>query len=526
MFKLYPWNVLLWACGPTFVARKFASQEVNEKVNQMWRVHQNRLQQGLGKTYGNLAAQNKNTGKHVQFNNTVPMSVNYLLTGELDHQYIDQPLARMHQSVQNYPHQHSDWDDVPLYEVDTYERLKPFIPKKENVVGTTTVIPMDDNDEVLHFYDIQGESLYTNPVDPNFIHVDHGLEEDHVWAFRHTLYNQHVVVNQFRQDVNLAQLNSNVPFWTPKLGTPAFYTPEKYQKMLKQWNWRLGLELIKGKHYLVRAPNNKAVKASQKAEIQNYLAWVREQQEMDYLKDVYTTDNKVKTPKYNVNNEKELDAFIRYQQDLEAYNADVEQKAQPAKKLGKYRKGSLAQRIFEPLIDAERDENGTLVVNVDACEIRNVDEESLRKAYENARDKNSLAHDGEDDEEYRLQLMRDLQADSVSLEAWNQILGDELGVFKHDEAYDYATDLRRNFDASLAESKQQKIFKTIPDHVFWDIKKPLKRHLDRVVKTNDINPTREHYARDFFDLRANEEWKRNRENKRDLNQSISMFRQY
>lgn len=70
-------------------------------------------------------------------------------------------------------------------------------------------------------------------MDPNFIHVDHGLEEDHVWAFRHTYYNQHVVVNQFKQDVNLAQLNSCVPFWTAKLGAPAFYTPEKYQKMLK-----------------------------------------------------------------------------------------------------------------------------------------------------------------------------------------------------------------------------------------------------------------------------------------------------
>lgn len=68
MFKLYPWNVLLWAFGPTFVARKFANQEVTEKVDQMWRVHQNRLAQGLGATVDNLAAQNKNTGKHVMSN--------------------------------------------------------------------------------------------------------------------------------------------------------------------------------------------------------------------------------------------------------------------------------------------------------------------------------------------------------------------------------------------------------------------------------------------------------------------------
>lgn len=77
---------------------------------------------------------------------------------------------------------------------------------------------------------------------------------------------------------------------------------------------------------MVRAPNDKGVKAHQKKEIQNYLAWVKEQQELEYLNDVYITDNKPKTPKYNVNNEKELDAFIKYQQDLEAYNADLKEK--------------------------------------------------------------------------------------------------------------------------------------------------------------------------------------------------------
>jgi hypothetical protein len=32
--------------------------------------------------------------------------------------------------------------------------MKPFQAKKENVVGMSTVIPMDDNDETLKFYDI------------------------------------------------------------------------------------------------------------------------------------------------------------------------------------------------------------------------------------------------------------------------------------------------------------------------------------------------------------------------------------
>ena len=85
--------------------------------------------------------------------------------------------------------QFGDWDDIPLREVDNFERMKPFQAKKEDVVGSTTVIPMDDTDGVLHFNDIMGESLYTNPPDPNIPCYDHRLEEPKVWAFRMTAYN-------------------------------------------------------------------------------------------------------------------------------------------------------------------------------------------------------------------------------------------------------------------------------------------------------------------------------------------------
>ncbi len=61
------------------------------------------------------------------------------------------------------------------------------------------------------------------------------------------------------------------------------------------------------------------------------------------------TDNKHKTPKYNVNNQKELDTFYKYQKSLEKYNKEVDTEVQSLTKKGKYEKGTLAQRIFEPL---------------------------------------------------------------------------------------------------------------------------------------------------------------------------------
>jgi hypothetical protein len=41
----------------------------------------------------------------------------------------------------------------------------------------------EDSDEKFEFYDIQGESLYSNPPEPNWITIDHGLDEDYIWSF-------------------------------------------------------------------------------------------------------------------------------------------------------------------------------------------------------------------------------------------------------------------------------------------------------------------------------------------------------
>lgn len=67
--------------------------------------------------------------------------------------------------------------------------MKKFDPKQGTVAGESLVIPPEDNDQKLYFYDVQGESIYTNPPDPNKPLIDHGLEEDKIWAFNLTAYN-------------------------------------------------------------------------------------------------------------------------------------------------------------------------------------------------------------------------------------------------------------------------------------------------------------------------------------------------
>lgn len=147
--------------------------------------------------------------------------------------------------------------------------------------------------------------------------------------------------------------------------------------------------------------------------------------------------------------------------------------------------GSLAQRIFEPMQQADADENGLVFMKIEDCEIRKVDEESMRRIYDNALERNlePMSDDPESDE-FRIQLMEDLEADNVSLDKWNEIMCNELGVFKGGEKYDYVTDIRRQFDPSLTTSKIDKIFATIPEHVFWDIKKPLDRNQEEILRAN------------------------------------------
>lgn len=153
---------------------------------------------------------------------------------------------------------------------------------------------MDDNDGVLHFYDIQGESLYTNPPDDNLPVIDHGLEEDKVWAFRMTAYNQSAVINSYAFAPLKMQQSSHAPFWGLKLATPVFYKDDKYAKWLKQWDQRSKLEVIKIKQALSLKPGDLYQQKQNKYEIQKYLNDVYAEQIEEQMKDVYVTDHKKK----------------------------------------------------------------------------------------------------------------------------------------------------------------------------------------------------------------------------------------
>lgn len=97
-------------------------------------------------------------------------------------------------------------------------------------------------------------------------------------------------------------------------------------------------------------------------------------------------------------------------------------------------------------------------------------------------------------------MLNELNPESTDL--WADILDRELSIFAGGKRYDFVDDLQDAFAEGLKTPLANKIFNTIPSHVFWDIKKPLepteKWHM------NPRNPARQVEGSDFFDLRANE----------------------
>ena len=75
-----------------------------------------------------------------------------------------------------------------------------------------------------------------------------------------------------------------------------------------------------------------------------------------------------------------------------------------------------------------------------------------------------------------------------------------MAIFKAGEKYDYVKDMKNAHSEGLKTSTANKILKTIPDHAFWDIKKPYKDALVSTV-TNPWNPARRYQHDSFFDQR-------------------------
>lgn len=100
----------------------------------------------------------------------------------------------------------------------------------------------------------------------------------------------------------------------------------------------------------------------------------------------------------------------------------------------------------------------------------------------------------------------------------------ELNLLKEGEEYSFVKDLREGMAEGLRQPLADKIFATLPDHVFHDIKKPLEKEDE--MHWHKYNPARANPNQNFFDMRRHEDYHRRQELKQNMREDISFHRLY
>jgi hypothetical protein len=140
---------------------------------------------------------------------------------------LNAPFTRFNEDVEKYPDFIGDIDDVYNKSYEHFDRFKYFDPKKGSTVGQHFWLPKTDDDTKLVWGDNDGDTPFSDPPDPNMPAVDHGLDEDNLWNFNRTPYNQALIKNKWKLDYNDAKTDTHLPPWSEKLKVPTWYTDEK-----------------------------------------------------------------------------------------------------------------------------------------------------------------------------------------------------------------------------------------------------------------------------------------------------------
>ena len=136
-------NIALWTLGPQLLFRSVYSKQIDERVNNLWRVHKNRVDQGLGGTY---TSSNLYNDKHKEEANVTKMGLNFSLDsyikGYKEEIYMGNPFSRFHESVAKNGTIHETVGDIELEQTDNFERAKYFNLSEKDSYGEVSVIPL------------------------------------------------------------------------------------------------------------------------------------------------------------------------------------------------------------------------------------------------------------------------------------------------------------------------------------------------------------------------------------------------
>jgi hypothetical protein len=127
------------------------------------------------------------------------------------------------------------------------------------------------------------------------------------------------------------------------------------------------------------------------------------------------------------------------------------------------------------------------------------------------------------EQEIKALLIKEL-AGPYTPDELNALMDKHISVFKEGQKYDFSEDLKSAFSKTLSKSLAEQILETVPEHAFWDIKKPRTTEEDKIM--NPYNPFRKYPFESFFDMRENEEYNDRRYFKKNLRDNVSTYRRY
>ena len=106
MFKLKIQNVAFFAIAPSLISRYAYQSSIDERVDNLWRIHQNREKKGLGGTVSKHGYYNEDdhTGdRGFMINNGVHLSMDSIISGSQFEATLNNPFTRYHKTIEDYP---------------------------------------------------------------------------------------------------------------------------------------------------------------------------------------------------------------------------------------------------------------------------------------------------------------------------------------------------------------------------------------------------------------------------------------
>lgn len=174
-------------------------------------------------------------------------------------------------------------------------------------------------------------------------------------------------------------------------------------------------------------------KERMEVEINAYIKACYDYEEQTKLEDVYVTDHVPAPKQYLTKNEEEEDDAAEYEKALADYNQAQITKTESHE--GKYEKGSLMQKMFDPFAGAARAEDGAIEYTLEEKELASMkldDEADLRELYKRfTTEAEVLEFDPEDEEAWNNILVEELDTEKspFKVEEFRAVLDKELGVF-------------------------------------------------------------------------------------------------